>query len=319
MQITSVTELLEQYFLRRMLADKSRQNYEMVVRVFTRDVADNIDELDEETLLAWRDSVLKRATGITFNNYLRHLRAIFNYGLKRQWVDSNPFSIIEPAPRQSRKPKTLTSSQYNKAIAFVEKSGTSHPSWFWVAVIEFIATTGARGRQVVELQWRDIDFDRATIRFRTEGSKTQREWFIPLPDSIGETLYQWYFSMGVYKNPALLRTQVFNVTLHSKRFFGREMTINQLNDFFSRLSRNIGFSIGCRRLRHTLATRLANSTSNSEGYLFALRDLLGHTDIRTTQIYVGGNVERIRKMMNDSGICSSYSKRVKFYGVDMRQ
>jgi|GEM_PF-5065949 len=95
------------------------------------------------------------------------------------------------------------------------------------------------------------------------------------------------------------------------------MTITQLNDFYSRLSSEIGFRVGCKVLRHSLATHLANSSDIGEGYLFALKDLLGHTDIRTTQIYVSGNVGRIRKMLNDSGISSGHSNRVKVSSIDL--
>jgi len=296
---------MEYYFSQRVLAKKTKQQYESVVRVLVHDTSDRIDALDEAVLLAWRDQVIDRASSATFNNYLRHLRAIFNYGLKHQHVASNPFSALEMAPMLRRKPRVISRSQYARVLDYVKHSGEFEPAWFWTAVIEFMATTGVRGRQLVALKWRDLDFAEAAIRLRAEGSKTRREWSIPLPDAIGDTLHEWKLRQGIHKTPALLSGQVFNVTLYHDKYLGCKMTITQLNDFYSRLSNKLGFRVGSRILRHSLANHLANYNDVGEGYLFALKDLLGHTDIRTTQIYVSGNIGRIRKMLNDSGISSN--------------
>ncbi|RUM93774.1 MAG: hypothetical protein DSZ28_06770 [Thiothrix sp.] len=311
MSVETVSELMKFYFTQRVLAEKTQRQYESVVRVLVRDTSDQIDCLDEATLLAWRGQVIDRASSATFNNYLRHLRAIFSYGLKHQQVANNPFSVLEGSPVIHRKPKVISQSQYNRLMDYVKHSGEFEPTWFWAAVIEFMATTGVRGRQLIALKWQDLDFEEAAIRLCAEGSKTRREWIIPLPDAIGGALIKWKLRLGIHKTPALLNTQVFNVTLYHDKYIGRKMTVTQLNDFYSRLSKKIGFSVGSRVLRHSLANHLANYNDVGEGYLFALKDLLGHRDIRTTQIYVSGNIGRIRKMMNDSGISSNRRSKNK--------
>ena len=54
------------------------------------------------------------------------------------------------------------------------------PAWFWIIVLRFMYATGARRRQMVALRWRDIDWNHAALTFTVEGSKSRKEWQIPL-------------------------------------------------------------------------------------------------------------------------------------------
>ena len=56
----------------------------------------------------------------------------------------------------------------------------SAPSWFWSALFDVLAYTGIRRRQLVTLEWRDIDFEANTLRLRSEGSKTRVETLVPM-------------------------------------------------------------------------------------------------------------------------------------------
>ncbi|HFD80621.1 MAG TPA: site-specific integrase [Gammaproteobacteria bacterium] len=298
--IYSVSDVVEYYLQRRVLTDVSINQYRVVAARFERNVVSELTSITEDRLLAWRDQVLARASGTTFNNYLRHLRAVFNYAERRGVLPiRNHFRELSYAPTVRRRNKTLEDGALDKAIRYLQASDAITPSWFWLALVRFMAHTGVRARQVVTLRWHDIDFVKKTICLRAEGSKTRREWSIPLTDGVAADLRRLRIRTEKIVE-VKSGDQVFNVTRLAWRYRGPEMTVEQLCGFFRRLSERIGCKISARRLRHSFGTQLGNAETPD---IMAIKEIMGHTDIRTTQIYIAVKVDHMRKVMSDAGIC----------------
>ncbi|MGE8450213.1 MAG: tyrosine-type recombinase/integrase [Pseudomonadales bacterium] len=58
------------------------------------------------------------------------------------------------------------------------------PIWFWRAFIKTLYFTGMRRKQILNLEWRDMDVEQRTIHLRSETSKTRRSYDIPVPQSL---------------------------------------------------------------------------------------------------------------------------------------
>jgi len=146
--------------------------------------------------------------------------------------------------------------------------------------------SGMRRRQLISLQWRDIDFAAQTIRLRAEGNKTGREWDISLSSKLSPDLLRLkQETEAVLGQPVTPSSQVFRWPLFAaqrERLKHQEMTVWQLDHFFKRLSEAMQTRISAHRIRHTTATELANSAPN----LRLVQELLAHTDWRTTTGYV---------------------------------
>jgi len=298
--VTTVSDLCEHYLSRKILAPITKKNYRKIVARFERLATSVIARIDEDVCLDWRNRILEEASIETYNSYLRCLRALFSYGVERRLISDNPFKYIELMPNHSRRPKGVSTEVYEAAIRFLGSPNSLAPNWFWLLLVKFMAYTGVRARQVVTLQWRDLDFDNLVVHLRVAGSKTRREWEIPMPSSLVEPLRDLYERSRMNGlREVRPEDQVFNVTLFYKRYKGNSMSIAQINGFYRRLSDAIGHKISSRRLRHALATNLAN-VGNPD--LFAIQELLGHTDIRTTRRYVKTDVERIRRLLKQAGI-----------------
>ncbi len=300
--VHTVMELLEHYISRKPLTSLTIRNYRSIVLCFSRLATPEIDRIDEEVCLIWRKYVLQVRSAATYNSYLRLMRALFSYGVERGLVDSNPFKLLYFSPQYTTRPKGVTDDVLKAAIEYLDSHDNPAPGWFWSLVVRFMAQTGVRARQIVALEWRDLDWDNLIIQLRASASKTRREWEIPLPSSLVEPL-QHLHTRSAAQHKTGPNDQVFNVTLFNQglhtHFAGNSMKVEQLNGFFRRLSDKIGARISSRRLRHYLATKMANCGNPD---LFAIQDLLGHTDIRTTRMYVKTDVERIRQLMMQVGI-----------------
>ena len=227
-----------------------------------------------------------RATATTWNNYHTHLRALLNFAVRKNWIDENYLLNIPKARKPKLKKKTIELEALAKIFHTLDKyQDRLQPKWFWGAVIKVLFYTGMRQNQLVTLKWRDIYFDKNKIFLSLEGSKTHREWDIPLPKGcVNELIYlkeQTERRLGPVdiKDHPVFRLQLFN-----DKFSGFGVTGSQIESFFKKISRFSGEKISSHRLRHTMATQIAQHGNNPD--LKSLQFILGHTDIRTTMEYV---------------------------------
>ncbi|OOZ34619.1 hypothetical protein BOW51_12025 [Solemya velesiana gill symbiont] len=95
---------------------------------------------------------------------------------------------------------------------------------------------------------------------------------------------------------------MFNATLFHDGYYVEEIGIDQVSNFFKKLSKELTakheehdvrqIRISSHRLRHSMATILA-----PQGDIRALQDSLGHTDVRMTLEYVESNIEAQKTLL----------------------
>lgn len=292
--LESMLELAEHYIERRIYTPSAKKLYRTSSKRFDQLVGLVPPlKVTEGHALVWRKRISIEVSPVSANTYRRHLVALFRYGYRKGLSADNPFIDVPPFPTGQLTPITLSNDVVKRSISAI-RSGCLSPPWFWELVLTALLKTGMRVRQLVELEWRDIDFSKRTIHYRVQGSKTYREWTIPLPDEIFDPLWQLYKMverMGVVD----IRTeQVFNVTKWAQRYAGTRMTVSQVSGAFGRLRKQTGINVIPRRARHTAATKLANTPGVSP---FTVQKILGHTDVRTTQIYVATDLDAMRDAM----------------------
>jgi integrase len=138
-----------------------------------------------------------------------------------------------------------------------------------------------------------LDFGKRTILLTVEGSKTKREWVIPMPDELREDLL--YLRQKTMAKAPLMGQQVFRIQLFNARFAGTEMSPEQAGGAFKKLSQVLGERITPHRLRHTMATELAQGEYPD---LRSLQYLLGHTDLRMTMEYINPEMRQIESLLS---------------------
>ncbi|MDH4275541.1 MAG: tyrosine-type recombinase/integrase, partial [Gammaproteobacteria bacterium] len=263
MECHTTVDLLNSYLADTILRPATIKSFKGVVHVFDRQMGTpNLSDIDRTMIIAFRDHILARAAATTFNSYLTHLRTLFNFGVKTGLISRNPFLEVKRAPIYKRR-KIVSDAVLANAIAFLqnqnycdESDQRLKPAWFWITVIRTLYNTGIRRRQLVTIRWKDVDWENLSVLLTAEGSKTRREWTIPLtPTLIGELSTLRARQQQLLGNDIGDR-QVFNVTLFSNRYRGTTMTEFQVSGFFRRLSEHLGSRISSHRLRHTTATHL---------------------------------------------------------------
>jgi hypothetical protein len=80
----SLDQLLQSYLESHVLRDASIRNYRQIVSILQKDLHIVwLHEANEAAILHWRKAVIARSSAITWNNYHTHMRALYNFALKK--------------------------------------------------------------------------------------------------------------------------------------------------------------------------------------------------------------------------------------------
>ena len=247
-----------------------------------------------------------RIKAVTHNGYLRYLKLLGRWATKVELIERNWFKHVTLAPQPVAPHKTLDSEVFAQAFQYLKRHPDAlKPAWFWMIVIRFLYYTGIRRRQLVNIEWQDLDLGARVLVASYRGSKTHRQWEIPLAaDLIDDLEYLIRRDSDALGRPMQEGDRVFNVCrFHPKykpdpRNQGA-MRPEQVTGFFKQLSKKTGMRIGAHRIRHTTATALCNPEGDEEGPdLFAVQHLLGHTTLSTTRGYVKTRLHRVERQVN---------------------
>ena len=316
--ILTYKALLESYLDSHVIRSKSESNYKFSIQRLEDGLTSyyqnqpvafdsNAYNLTQQVVFEWRKYEL--ANGLSpssWNTYVRHLKAIFNHGIERGLLTKNPFNKTTITAPSKRK-KVLTPYQISQTRLFLaqarrddekgKKVGKLHPVWFWQTVFETFYYTGMRRNQLIHLRVGDILLKKNLINIRIEGSKTWREYEIPISNHLLPYL------QGIMKKASSLgfkaEDQLFNVNRFSERKSSRmsqEMRADRISNVFEDISKRLGMQISPHRFRHTLGTDLMKDPDRN---LHLVKNLLGHTDIRTTLEYVQPDLGSIKNLLDN--------------------
>lgn len=310
--IYTCRELLEEFLFSRIIRKDTISSYRKAINKLQTLLDDNqgidIHNLDYKLLLTWRRKELNRGLAyVSWNTYVRHLKAIFNYGIEHNLLHypKNPFLELT-VPEPKKKKKTIAEFSIVLAREYLEETQTKdqqgqpvgklHPVWFWRTVFETFYYTGIRRNQLIHLRLKDVDLRNQLINIRYEGSKTHREYQVPICDSLLPWL-QNIIQIAVRKK-FNKDDQLFNVnrfTQHKRKNLTKEMTLDRVSNVFQSLSIELSSRITPHRFRHTLGTGLMKDPNRN---LHLVKELMGHTNLKTTLEYIETDINSIKQMLD---------------------
>lgn len=199
------------------------------------------------------------------------IRSFCRFLLKKKYIRTNPATGLR-APKQARKlPKILDVDQID---GFLEAGANSGLEIRDLAIFELFYSSGLRLSEMTALDLQDMDLhDRILTIRKGKGGKSRK---LPIGSKAVHALHNWIEQRRQFSDadePALF------VSRQGKRLSNRSVQL--------RLERwckvkNISEShVHPHMLRHSFASHLLESSQD----LRAVQELLGHSNISTTQIY----------------------------------
>lgn len=207
----------------------------------------------------------------TVSHNISSLKTFYSYFLKQVRISNNPTDGIKSPKLGIHLPTYLTIDEVNKLLDIEVTDAFSSRN---KAILELMYATGLRISEVISLEFKNVDYDECIIRVMGKGSK---ERIVPVNDYAIKYLKEY---IDNYR-PELVKNDINNYIFLNNhgRMLTRQGIFKMIKNYAA--LKNIKKTIGPHTLRHTFATHLLENGAD----LRVIQELLGHSDISTTQIY----------------------------------
>jgi len=251
--------------------------------IFCNKTINNISEKDIKNYLKYLTDNKESKTSIARN--ISTLRSYYKFLMIEKIVNNNIMENIEFPKLDKKLPNTLDEEDIDKLL---DIKLTDEFSIRNKAMIELMYATGLRVSELVNIKIHDIDLDMALVKTMGKGSK---ERIVPIGDY---ALYYLKNYLLNYRSNMLKREYNDYLFLNNH---GKQMTRQGFFKILKKLAieQGIDKEFSPHTLRHSFATHLLNHGAD----LRSIQELLGHSDISTTQIYTHLSNEKLRESYDE--------------------
>lgn len=272
-----ISQYLEYLELEKGLAQNTIDAYRRDLYDFSQDI-DSIDLVDRSKInLYIRNLKEQNLTASTVTRKIASLRGFFKWASSMNIITKNPASTLEQPKMPQKLPKVVT-------IKEVEEILNKELSVLELVVFELLYSCGLRVSELVNLKINDIDIHSKYVRCFGKGSK---ERIIPIGDkavnAIKKYLPQRDFLQKKYN------TSSKKLLINDK---GRYINRQDIYNFIRSLGKQINKHITPHTIRHSFATHLLENGAD----LRVVQELLGHSDVSTTQLYTHISKKRLKEV-----------------------
>lgn len=280
----------------------SERNYsEFTINSYISDICEFKDFLTSEemgTLITARSLHARNFMTRLFNNgfkkksiarKLSSLRTFYRYLITEKIVEKNPFELIESPKVEKSLPRFLYKEEIEKIFNSIDT--TTAIGKRNLAIMEILYGSGLRVSELVSLKLENLDFSNAMIKVLGKGSK---ERYVPMNLRTIEALNA-YIHIG--RPELILKVETSSpVELFVNRN-GGALTSRGVRVIINKVLEDAAESIHVypHMLRHTFATHLLDGGAD----LRSVQEMLGHSNLSTTQIYTHVSTEQLKRSMEN--------------------
>lgn len=233
----------------------------------------NITKLHVNSFILYlRDENLTQSS---ISRKISALKSFFKWACANQYIKNNPISFIEQAKIPKHLPKVLSINDIIN-ISKLDLSTTEK------VIIELLYSCGLRVSELCNLKINNINLKAQHIICIGKGSK---ERLIPFGDYAKKILISYLeYRENIKINPDT-DTKKLLITAD-----GRNLNRQDIYRLIHSIGKTIHKEISPHTLRHTFATHLLDNGAD----LRIVQELLGHSDVSTTQLYTHISKKRLK-------------------------
>ncbi len=215
---------------------------------------------------------------------LAALRSLFRYLVAQGVVEANPMLGLRGPKAAKRIPKFLPVNRVFMALELPE--GDSVQGLRDRAILHLFYATGMRLSELAALNVQDVDFANGTVRVMGKGAK---ERVIPFGRAAAEVMRQYLARRNELGGPDTHAQEALFLNARGQRL-SRSSVARRVRRYLEVVSESKAHSPHV--LRHSFATHLLDAGAD----LLAVKELLGHSRLSTTQIYTHVSAERMKQI-----------------------
>ena len=240
-------------------------------------------EVKPELIREWIVSLMDKGyTSTSVNRKLSSLRSFYKFLLKRGEVVVDPLRKITGPKNKKPLPSFLKEKEMNKLLDETD-FGEGFKGCRDHLIIEMFYATGMRLSELIGLDDTDVDFSASLLRVT---GKRNKQHLIPFGEELKEEMRKY---VDVRNEQIQNKSDAFFVKENGERLYK--------NLVYNLVKRNLSKVVTLKKrsphvLRHTFATTMLNN----EAELGAVKELLGHSSLATTEIYTHTTFEELKKV-----------------------
>lgn len=231
---------------------------------------------------SWLASLIE--SGVTprsVNRKLSSLKSYFKYLLRLGIIKINPVRSSTSLKTSERLPSFATKREMEKALALATFNDDNFINRRNLIILEVFYNTGIRLAELEYLLIRDVDFYSKTIKVT---GKRNKQRIIPVSDTLLEKISEYLRLREEVVMPGVEELIVSDKGLKA----GRDLIARTVKEYLT-LAGVTGVK-SPHVLRHTFATLMLNEGAD----LNAIKELLGHSSLASTQVYTHTNIEKLK-------------------------
>ena len=279
-----LSEYLEHLRVERGLAHNTLDAYARDLRELATWLSDRgrtLASADTDVVARYLGALGERGLGA--RSQARHLsavRGLFRFVRAQRYIEHDPTELLDRPRARARLPTVLSRDEVERLLAAPD---LNNPAGLRdAAMLYTMYASGLRVSELVGLELEGLSRAEGLVRVRGKGDK---ERLVPIGDVASELVERYLHD--VRPQWASAREQAIFVTPR-----GTRMTRQAFWKIVRRhaLTAGIARAISPHKLRHSFATHLLEGGAD----LRAVQEMLGHSDIATTQVYTHVLTDRLQ-------------------------
>src|SRR5438876_2014881 len=215
----------------------------------------------------------------SLNRKISSLKSFFKYQLKIGAIETTPMANIISPKISKRLPVFVRENETKKLVESLSQSTEDWKTLNARMLITIFYSTGMRLNELITLKEKQIDFSRAQIKVLGKGNK---ERMIPVSKEVVKVIRDY---QQLKKKDFEHADNFLLVTGKGKKIYPKYayLLVNKFlgeTNTLDKKSQHV--------LRHTFATHLMNNGAD----LNAVKELLGHSSLASTQVYTHNSIEK---------------------------
>lgn len=269
------------------LSANTRQAYERDLRLFCKTLgfknSDALINVSREQITGYMTQLKEKGlAAATVARKLAAIKAFYRFMTAEGYMDANPAEVVEAGTKGIKLPRVLSEDEVVRLLN--QPDITTAEGFRDRTMLEVLYATGMRVSELINLTLERVDLNMKYIIAFGKGSK---ERIVPLGSVAAEFLQQYLEKVRPKLTHAGRNTNIVFLA-----FGGHELTRQRFWQIIRAYGRkaNINKALTPHILRHSFATHLLDNGAD----LRSVQELLGHSDISTTQIYTHLTNKRLR-------------------------
>lgn len=243
-----------------------------------------LNEITASIVRTWLASLKeKKYSSKSVNRKISSLKAFFKYQLRLKRISINPVSTILSLKMNKRLPSFIAEKDLNLLLQhdFFPETFEGQTNFL---IFEILYQSGIRRSELINLKEKDIDKSSGNIKVLGKGNK---ERIIPINNGLLQLIAK-YISEKEKEFPNLLTDNL----LISKK--GKPLNPKYV---YNIVKQNLGkISTSERKSPHVLRHSFATHLTNNGAEINAVKELLGHSSLASTQIYTHNTIEKLKEV-----------------------